>query len=616
MRARSSLKSGEEGWTGTDFGLLRRLIPYGIAQWKPLLISMLLLPIVLAAQLVQPYLLKVAIDGPIAERDIAGLSLVVGLLLATLLCQYLLQFIQSFSSHVAGQGIVHELRVTVHGHLLRLSSRFFLRNPAGRLLTRCTNDVEGIGEMFAAGFLMLFADLILLIGICVAMLWMDLRLALVTFASLPLLILGTAWFQKLLRGWYREIRKRTAILNTYLQERISGIRVIQLFGREAGSAEQFETRNRALIEANFHSIRLDAILFAFVEMMRHVVTAALIWFAVKPILDVESTLSFGVLVAFLDYVSRFFQPIRDLSQKVASLQSGLASSERVFSLLDETDWVEEVAAPPAARRDVDAAGSLSGPGEVEFENVHFSYLADEPVLRGLSLKVRAGERVALLGVTGAGKTTALRLVNRVHDAECGRVLLDGVDVTKLPVATLRRAVGVVLQDVFLFRESVRDNLAMGEGATDEQLWRLLERVGAASLVRRLGGLDAMLSERGGNVSAGERQLLAFARVLAYDPTVLLLDEATSNVDSFSEAIIQEAISTSMQGRTTIVVAHRLSTIQQVDRILVLNQGQVAEQGSHADLMAQEGLYRRFYDNYFAASEVQRALLGDAAGASL
>jgi ATP-binding cassette subfamily B protein len=598
---------GEETWKGSDFSLLRRLVPYGRRQWRPLLLSMALLPVVSAAQLVQPYLLKVAIDGPIAERDLGGLSAVVAVLFAALAIQYLLQFIQSFSSHVAGQGIVHELRVDVHGHLLLLNSRFFQRNPAGRLLTRCTNDVEGIGEMFAAGFLMLFADVLLLTGICGAMLWLDLRLALVTFASLPILIVGTGWFQARLRTCYREIRRRTAVLNSYLQESISGIRVVQLFGREERTTRRFEARNLDLVEENFRSIRLDAVLFAFVEMMRHVVTAALLWFAARPLLDPEGLLSFGVLVAFLDYLSRFFHPIRDLSQKFASLQSGLASSERVFALLDETEWVQESEAAneqgAAARADVAAGG-----GEVCFEDVHFAYQSSEPVLQGLSLKVRAGERVALLGVTGAGKTTALRLVNRVHDADSGRVLLDGVDVKQLPLASLRRAVGVVLQDVFLFMGSIRDNICMGEEASDEHLWAVLERVGAADLVRRLGGLEARLGERGSNISAGERQLLAFARVLAYDPAVLLLDEATSNVDSFSELKIQEAISTSMEGRTTIVVAHRLSTIQQVDRILVLSHGRVAEQGSHKQLMDRGGIYRRLYDNYFAASEAERRTL--------
>tara|TARA_Y100001968_G_scaffold311728_1_gene334124 strand:- start:6313 stop:8025 length:1713 start_codon:yes stop_codon:yes gene_type:complete len=566
---------------------------------------MLLLPLVSASQLVQPFLLKVAIDGPIAERDSKALLGVVGLLIAALLGQYLLQFVQSFSSHVAGQGIVHELRVAVHGQLLRMSNRFFLRNPAGRLLTRCTNDVEGIGEMFAAGFLMLFADLLLLLGICVAMLWLDLRLALVTFAFLPVLVLGTGWFQKKLRHCYREIRRRTAILNSYLQESISGIRVIQLFGREERTVRNFEERNIALISENFQSIRLDAILFAFVEMMRHVVTAALIWYAAEPILGRDPGLSFGVLVAFLDYLSRFFQPIRDLSQKVASLQSGLASSERIFALLDETDWIEDFSGGDRAQ----LKQTLALKGALSFRDVHFWYQQQEPVLRGFDLEVSAGERVALLGVTGAGKTTALRLVNRVYDVESGQVMLDGVDVRQLRLSELRRAVGVVPQDVFLFMGSVRHNLSLGMPISDEELWTALERVGAAELVRRLGGLDAQLGERGGNISAGERQLLAFARVLSYDSAVLLLDEATSNVDSFAEQKIQEAIATSMNGRTTLVVAHRLSTLREVDRIVVLNQGRVVEDGSHAELLAAGGIYHRFFESYFAVDSPQQGAFG-------
>ncbi len=596
---------GEDSWKGSDLALLGRLFPYAKRQWKPLLLSMLLLPVVSGAQLVQPYLLKVAIDGPIAGGDLEGLALVSAALLAALFAQYLLQFIQSYSSHIAGQGIVHDLRVAVHGHLLRLNSRFFQSHPAGRLLTRCTNDVEGIGEMFAAGFLMLFADLLLLVGICAAMLWLDVRLALVTFASLPILIIGTGWFQGRLRACYREIRRRTAVLNSYLQERISGIRVIQLFGREERSNSQFRSRNLELIEENFRSIRLDAILFAFVDMMKHVVTAMLLWYAARPLLDPESTLSFGVLVAFLDYLGRFFHPIRDLSQKVASLQSGLASSERVFDLLDETEWVS------SSEVSAEVAG-LSG--AVRFDGVHFAYTDGEPVLRGLSMHVRAGEKVALLGVTGAGKTTALRLVNRVYDPDAGKVMLDDTDVRDLPLARLRRAVGVVLQDVFLFRGTVRNNICMGEPIADDRLWTVLERVGAAELVRKIGGLDGQLGERGYNISAGERQLLSFARVLAYDPAVLLLDEATSNVDSFSEQKIQDAISTSMDGRTTIVVAHRLSTVQQVDRIVVLNKGEVAEQGSHLELLQRQGLYRRFYDNYFAVSR-DESLVVPAGGGS-
>lgn len=572
-----------------DFGLLERIAPYALMHWKPLTLSLVLLPITAGAQLVPPWLIKKAIDGPIAARDPSGLGPIALMLLLVLVFQYGVQFVQSFSMHVAGQGIVHELRSAVHAHLLTLHDRYFKRNPAGRLLTRCTNDVEGIGEMFAAGFLTLIADLLLLVGICVALLLLNVPLALVTFAALPVLFLVSRWFQVALRGAYREIRSRVSVLNAWLQERIAGIQVIQLFAREERAMTEFRTRSWDLMTTHLRSIKLDAALFAFVDMMAHLLAAFLIWWAAGPIVD--GAITFGALVAFLEYVRRFFQPIRDLSQKIATMQSGLASAERVFGVLDETERV------PLAAEPVRPAHFA---GDVRFEDVHFRYLREEPVLRGLDLTVRPGEKVALLGVTGAGKSTALRLINRTYDVDSGAVRVDGVDVRDLDPRTLRRAVGVILQEVTLFMGSVRDNLTLGdERVSDEALSTALERVGANAIVDRLGGLDAELAEGGRNLSAGERQLLAFARMLVYDPAILVLDEATSNVDTFSEERVQAAVSTAMAGRTAIVVAHRLSTIQEVDRIVVLKNGRVAEQGSHEQLLAAGGLYRTLYENYYS-----------------
>jgi len=592
-RTRGGGPTDERDFQGLDWDLLKRIAEYARPHWRVLAVSLSILPVTAGLQLVQPWLIKNAIDGPIAEGEIGGLLPIALVLFAVLMGNYTLQFIGSYASQLGGQGIVHDLRVGVHGHLLTLHNRYFQRNPAGRLLTRCTNDVEGIGEMFAAGFLTLFGDLVLLVGICGALLLLDWKLALVTFAALPVLVGVSQWFQTALRDTYRELRRRMSELNSYLQERISGIRIIQLFARETRSYDDFVAHNEELMSENFRSIRLDAMLFAFVDAMAHLMAALLIAWAARPI--VEDALTFGTLVAFLDYVSRFFQPIRDLSSKVATLQAGLASSERVFALLDETD---RILGPEGGGNDVDVVGAVS------FERVHFSYVPEELVLRGLDLDVKAGEKVALLGVTGAGKTTALRLLGRVYDPDRGRVMLDGVPVSEWSVQRLRRSVGVVLQDVFLFMGSVRDNITLGdESIDDDKVWASLEQVGAADLVRRIGGLDADLSERGGNLSAGERQLLAFARVMAYDPAILLLDEATSNIDSFAEARIQEAIATAMVGRTTLVVAHRLSTIQQVDRVAVLHQGQLAEIGTHRELLAAGGLYRRLYETYFAAGEV-------------
>ena len=582
---------GVEQFDGLDASLIKRIVRFALPHWKPLGLSLLLLPLTAGLSLVQPWLIKEAIDGPIAQGDPGGLLPFAGLLLAVLLVNYSLMFVQGYASHLGGQWIVHDLRVAVHRHLLRMHDRYFQANPAGRLLTRCTNDVEGIGEMFAAGLLTLVSDVVLLVAICVALVALNWELALVTFAALPLLFGVSQWFQSNLRKTYRALRRRVSVLNAYLQERISGIRIIQLFAREDRSFSEFKERNAELMKENFTSIRLDATLFAFVDMMGHLVAALIIWWAAGPV--VENALTFGALVAFLDYVSRFFQPIRDMSQKVATLQAGLASAERVFELLDERDIVTSGTHRPS-----------SVEGGLRFDDVRFHYHEGEPVLRGLDLEIRPGEKVALLGVTGSGKTTTLRLINRVQDPIEGRVLLDGVDLADWDVASLRRAVGVVLQDVFLFMGSVRENLCLGDTSIgDDVLWEALERVGGAAIVRRLGGLDAELRERGRNLSAGERQLLAFARVLAYDPRVLLLDEATSNVDTFSEETLQEAVHTAMEGRTTLVVAHRLSTIQEVDRIAVLHHGQLAEIGTHRELLDAGGIYRTLYETYFAASGI-------------
>lgn len=574
-----------------DWPLLRRIAPFGWAHRKPLGLALLLLPASAGIQLIPPWLIKQAIDGPIASGVAKGLGPIALLLLGALVLQYTLQFVQSYAMHLAGQGIVHDLRVAVHGHLLTLHDRYFRKNPAGRLLTRCTSDVEGIGEMFASGFLTLFADLLLLAGICVALVVLNWKLALVTFAVLPALFMVSRWFQSALRGAYREIRARVSVLNAYLQERISGIQIIQLFAKEEQALTEFRERSGELMNTHLKSIKLDASLFAFVDMMSYLVTALLLWWAAGSIVD--DALTLGALVAFLDYVRRFFQPIRDLSQKFATMQSGLASAERVFGLLDEQERIPVDADPQKL-------GEVRG--HIRFENVEFTYIEDEPVLRGLTLEVAAGEKVALLGVTGAGKSTALRLINRTYDVDAGSVSLDGVDVRRLHPRELREAIGVVLQQVVLFMGSVRSNLTLGDtGVADEVLWTAIDRVGARAIVERLGGLDAALAEGGRNLSAGERQLLAFARVLVYDPRVLVLDEATSNVDTFSEERIQHAVAEAMEGRTAIVVAHRLSTIQQVDRIVVLKGGRVAEQGSHAELMEADGLYRKLYQNYYSAS---------------
>ena len=589
MRTPGTRVTGAENVRWGDRLLLRRVGTVAWGHRRALGVSLVLLPLISGLQLLQPWIIKLAIDGPIAEGQRAGLIPIAVAFFGVLSFQYLAQFVQSYQSHIAGQGIVHDLRLAVHRHILGRKDRFFQDRPAGTLLTRCTSDVEGIGEMFAAGFLTLVGDVVLLAGICFALLALNWRLAVVTFVLLPPLVGVSWWFQIRLRSAYRGIRRRVAELNSILAEQISGIRIIQLFAQEERAQREFEGHNSHLMAEHFRGIRLDATLFAFVDMMGHLAVAVLLAYAVQPIAD--GVLSLGALVAFLDYVARFFVPVRDLSQKVATLQSGLDSAERVFDLLDIDEALPEAegAQPPEEVR-----------GRIDFADVHFSYDPAEPVLRGLSFHVEPGESMAIVGPTGAGKTTALRLINRLYECTSGTVSLDGSDVRHWNKTALRRSVGVVLQDPFLFGGSVRDNLCLLDPSiSDAACWEALRDVGLSERIQGLGGLVGSVGERGDKLSAGERQLLALARVLLYDPAVLILDEASSNLDAFSEERTQHAIERVMTGRTTLVVAHRLSTIHGVDRIAVLSGGKLAELGSHGQLMERSTLYRRLYETYYA-----------------
>ncbi len=583
------MATGEPGARLLDREILLRLAKVARPYAVPLGGALLLLPLTAAVELVQPWLFKAGIDGPIAERNPQGLLPLAGILCLAMGVEFSLRFVQTWWMQRAGQHMVHDLRVAVHRHLLTLSESFYQRHPAGRLLTRVTGDAEGIGEMFASGFLTLLGDAVYLTGIGVALLLLDRDLALLTFLVLPILAVISQWFRGLLRGAYRDIRAQIAEVNGFLQERVSGVRVVQLFAREKASYQEFVDRNKDYMDASLRSIRYDALLFAVVDMLNSVVVALLLAYGARSITGHQ--LSVGALVAFLQYIDKFFVPIRDLSIKFAVMQSGMASAERIFGLLDETDRLP------------DGGGTVpEAQGVVEFRDVRFGYSPGQDVIQGLDLRLQPGEKVALLGATGAGKSTVLSLLNRTHDVGSGSILVDGLDVREWPMQALRRRVGVVLQDVFLFAGTVRDNLQPAdEPISDEVLWKALRLAGAEAVVTRLGGLEGRIREGGNNMSAGERQMLAFARVLVFDPQVLVLDEATSNVDSFAEAQVQEAIRTAMASRTALVVAHRLSTIAEVDRIVVLKEGRKVEEGTHEQLMARGGLYRSLYELYFATS---------------
>ncbi len=547
--------------------------------------SIALFPLVALVELAQPYLLKVAIDDYILESDWVGLAVVAGLYAATLVVLYGLRMLEAYLMALTGQRVIHDVRETLFRHLLRLEAGFFDRTPVGRLMTRVLNDVEAVSEAFTSGLFAIVADVVTVVGVVAVMLWLDWRLALVTFAIVPVLFAVAAYFRLRARDAYREVRRRLARLNAFLQESLQGMAVIQLFTREAHERRQFERLNRDYRRALFGSTIFEASLYAVVEALGSVALALLVWYGGGRILD--GALTFGVLVAFIQYTNRFFLPIRDLGAKYTVMQSAMASAERIFELLDRAP---AIVTPPVPRAPAVADGRAA------FEAVWFAYEDERWVLADCGFTVAPGEHVALVGTTGEGKSTCVRLLNRTWDARRGRVLVDGVDVREWDLARLRRHVGVIFQDPVLFTGTVEANLALDGDGGRATLTRALETANAATLIQRLPhGLATPLVERAANVSHGERQLLAIARALVYNPAILVLDEATSSVDPESERLIREAMARLMTGRTTITIAHRLSTIQNADRILVLHRGRIHEEGTHGALLRQGGLYARLHE---------------------
>src|SRR5262245_11444379 len=551
--------------------------------------SLMLFPLIAVVELAQPWLLKVAIDEHILKSDWLGLTWVAGLYIAVLAVLYALRTLESYLMQLTGQRVIHDLRETIFDHLLRLEARFFDHNPVGRLMTRVLHDVEAVSEAFTSGLFAVVADVVTLTGVVIVMLWIDWRLALVTFSLMPLLLIVATYFRLNARDAYREVRRRLARLNGFLQESLQGMTVVQLFVREHHERQRFRRLNAEYRRALFRSTRWESSLYAVVEALGSIALALLIWYGSGRI--IAESLTFGALVAFIQYTNRFFLPIRDLGAKYTVMQLAMASSERIFGLLDRAPAIVSPAAPRT--RPARAPGTPA----VELDSVWFAYEADQWVLRDCSFSVAPGERVAIVGATGEGKTTCARLLNRSYDVRRGRVLVDGVDVREWELASLRRHVGIIFQDSVLFAGTIEENLRLGaDGAVSPaDLARALETSRAGFVTDLPRGLGELLGERGANVSHGQRQLLAIARALVYNPAVLVLDEAMSSVDPESEALIRQAMTGLLAGRTSMTIAHRLSTVHAADRILVLHHGRVHEDGTHAELLQRGGLYARLYE---------------------
>ena len=606
----SGVHEEEVGGPVYDQRLARRLLRYLRPYWREVLLAVLLLAAISLLEVAGPYLTKVAIDRyvkpvtgatPLRGEALQGLLLLAGAYVGVLVIAFGLRYVQTYTMSMVGQRAMQDLRLSIFRHLESLTPAYYDTRPVGRILTRVTQDVAVLNELFAQGVVAVIGDLFMLGGIVAAMLWMNWKLALVTLTTVPLLVIATAIFRAKVRVSYRRVRTRLARLNAFLQEHLGGLDVLKLFNVEEKQSRRFDEANRAHFEAHVQNLFYYAVFFPAVELIGAVALALILWRGGVGVL--EGAVTFGVVAAFIQYADRFYQPVRDLSEKYNVFQSAMVASERIFELLDTKPAVPEPerTARPAAAGAAEPATAARRTrllrGEVEFEHVWFAYQDEDWVLRDLSFRVEPGEKVALVGATGAGKTSIASLLTRFYEFQRGAIRVDGRDIRAYRGEELRREIGLVLQDVFLFSGTVRENIRFGARERDPaDAEAALAEVGGERLRTRLpNGLTEEVGERGAYFSMGERQILAFARALHYDPSILILDEATSSVDVETERTIQAALHRLLEGRTSLVIAHRLSTILDADRILVMHKGELREQGTHAELLARGGIYARLHE---------------------
>ncbi|HET7710634.1 MAG TPA: ABC transporter ATP-binding protein [Thermoanaerobaculia bacterium] len=598
----------EEAVKSFDPHLARRLLTYVRPYRGRAALSVVLVILSAALEIVGPAIIAVAIDlfvKPLQGTEAVGVSRSIGewlqargwaldplsgiraaslFYLAALTIGFGVLYSQMVLMNLMGQYIMYDLRRQIFGHLQRADVQYFDRHPVGRLMTRVTTDVDALNEMFTAGFVAIFGDVVVLLGIVAVLFWMNWKLALVLFSILPFIVVVSMWFRAGARRTYRQVRVRLAAINSFLQEHISGMATVQLFNREEKEAERFDELNGRHRAANIESIFYYSVFYPAIELIESIGIALIVWYGGGQV--IQNTLSVGALVAFFQYAQRFYEPISDLSEKYNILQGAMAASERIFRLLDTPVTVKD-----------EGTLNVADFESIEFRNVWFAYNGEEWVLKDVSFRVLRGERVALVGHTGAGKTTVTALLLRFYDIQRGEILINGIDIRRYRLQSLRRLFAIVQQDFFLFTGTVGQNISLGDPAITEQAIRSAAvRVQAERFITRLpGDYSSEVRERGAGFSVGEKQLLSFARALAFDPPVLILDEATSSIDTETERLIQEAIQTLLEGRTSIVIAHRLSTIRSADTILVFHHGEIRERGTHEELMLRPGLYRKLYE---------------------